>query len=70
MKNQQVVLCGECSRCNNPDWTICCSNLQNQDEAMFHDGNSDHSVSGRVLSEGWRRHHVCSLSKSVENPVV
>ena len=40
-----------------------------QDEVMFHDGNSDHSVSGRLLSEGWSRHHVCSLSRNVESRV-
>ena len=54
----QVVLWAECSRCSNLDWTMCCSNLLYQDEAMFHDDSSDHSVSGQVLSEGWRRHHV------------
>ena len=57
MKNPQVVLQGECSRCSKLDWTICCSNQQNANEATFRDGSFDHSVPSKELSEGWRMHH-------------
>ena len=43
-----------------------CSSRRSPDEAMFHDGNFDDSVSSKVFSVGWKMHHVCSLSKNVE----
>ena len=30
---------------------------------MSHDSNYDRSVLGQELSEGWRMHHACALSK-------
>ena len=54
MSNLQVVLSGKCAAHTHLAWTKCCSRLQSPDEARFHDGNFDHSVSSRVFSEGWR----------------
>ena len=70
MSIPRVVLSEKCAAHTPFAWTKCCSNQQNPDEAMFHDGNYDHLVSSQVFSVGWRMHHAYSLSKNVESQVV
>ena len=47
--------------------SICRSNRQSPDEARFHDGNFDHSVSSRVLSEGCRFEKSADVCPHVRN---
>ena len=52
-------------------WTTCCSNQQSLNEATFRDGSFDRwDVMTKGFLEGWKMHHVCSLSKNVESQVV
>ena len=59
---------GTCADHSRLAWTKCCSSRRSPDEAMFHDGNFDHSVSSRVFFVGWRMHHACALSKIDSEP--
>ena len=47
--------------------TKCCSSRRSP-EAMFHDGNFDHSVSSQVFSVEWKMHHAYALSKKRWEP--
>ena len=70
MNSLHVVLRMKCAKHGRLAWTKCCSNPRNPDDAKFHDGNFDQSVSSRVFFVGWSRHHACALSKTDQNPVV
>ena len=61
------VLSNGCFRCNVLVGTICCSNQRSANEATSHDGSFDHLMVNQELVEAWKKHHVCSLSKTVES---